>query len=664
MERRDFLKYAGVAAALAAAPPGLLLRLPGRADAAGKAPKVLCLGFDGMDPLLLREYLDAGGMPNFARAIATGRFRPCGTSTPPQSPVAWSNFITGTDPGGHGICDFIHRDPATLTPHLSIAEAKAASRFIKVGGWKLPRSSGSVTLLRRGRAFWEDLSAAGIDVTIFKMPSNYPPVDCGARSISGMGTPDILGTYGIYTLFTQQENPPRDTGGGRVVKIDPGARRFTGELLGPPNTWRDGDPDTGCPVDVVIDAQHGAVKITCCDDEFVLKQGEWSDWVRVRFPLVAHLKDVTGICRFRLIEGGPRMRLYVTPVQIDPEDPVMPICAPESYSRELATATGPYFTQGLPDDTKALDEGVFSDADYVSQSDLVLAERHAQFHYELDRFRGLDGGFLFFYFNSLDQNSHMFWRAADPLSPTHEPGGAFAGRIRDIYHDMDRVLGEALDAVGDEAHVFVVSDHGFSPYRRSFHLNRWLLDNGFLALRPGASPESVSYLSGVDWRRTRAYGLGINSLYLNLAGRERRGVVAGGAEREDLLRELVAGLESVTDPVVGGQVVRRARRTDEAYHGPCTGDCCDIVVGCERGWRISNESALGGVPPTVLSDNPLKWSGDHCQEAAAVPGVLVCNRPFACDQPTLLDMAPTFLRLYGLDPSPQMLGSDIFAPGA
>ncbi len=665
MKRREFLKLVGAAAVAAAASDAMVTRLfaPVRARASGPGPKVICLGLDGMDPQLLRRFLDEGLMPNFARAIAAGGFRSCGTSIPPQSPVAWSNFITGTGPGGHGIFDFIHRDPATLTPHLSISEARPPQRYFRVGDWKLPRDGGSVELLRRGRAFWQDLAEAGVDVTIFKMPSNFPPAPAAVRSISGMGTPDILGTYGIFTLFTDDPPADMDIGGGRVVPVSLRDNRCGGEILGPPNSWRKGDPDTAAPVSIVVDPVNPAACIEAGGRRFVLQEGEWSDWVTLRFPMVSHLKEVSGVCRFYLMEARPRFRLYVTPVQIDPADPAMPISTPDGYARELAEAMGPFFTQGLPDDTKALDEGVFADADYVSQSDLVLAERRRQYAYELERFRGLEGGFLFFYFNTLDQNCHMFWRHLDPASPQHAAADPrFANRIRDLYREMDRVMGDALDAADERTVVFAVSDHGFASYNRSFHVNRWLLENDFLALRPGTAPEDVAYLSGIDWRRTRAYALGINSLYLNLRGREMRGVVNPGREQKALLAELQERLEDAADPATGVRAIKHAYRADQVFAGPQADKGCDLVLGYDRGFRGSNESALGEIPAEIFGDNGLKWSGDHCMAADEVPGILVCNRPLGVADPALTDMAPTFLRLYGLEPPPVMKGRDVLAP--
>lgn len=660
MDRREFLRWMGTTAVVAGVGGPFAVRATRARGADGVPPvKVLCLGLDGMDPILLQQGLDEGALPNFARVlISGGHFSSCGTTVPPQSPVAWSSFITGQDPGGHGIVDFIHRDPTSLVPHLSLSEAKLPDRFWKLGDWRLPRGGGGVSLLRRGRAFWEDLDTAGVDVTLFKLPSNFPPVPGNTRSISGMGTPDILGTYGIFTYFTDDPLVDLNVGGGRVVPVRSDVGTFQGKITGPPNAYRAERSETAATFRCVVDRPADAVLLDVAGRQILLQEGEWSDWVRLEFEMVPYLKTVHGICRFHLMEVSPRLRLYVTPVQIDPADPEMPICTPDRYARDVAaTSGGGFFTQGLPDDTKALDEGIFTDADYVSQADLVLAERMLHFRAELARFRKLDRGFLFFYFNSLDQNSHMFWRSMDPQSPVHAAADPrFSDRVRAMYVAMDRALGLALDACDERTILFAVSDHGFAPYRRSFHVNRWLLEEGYLALKPGIAPRDVEFLQGVDWRRTRAYALGINSLYLNLRGREKHGVVHPGTDREALLTELVGRLESAVDPTTGVQPVKHAYRTDQVFEGPGGDEMCDMVLGYRRGWRGSNDSALGGLKESVYEDNLLRWSGDHCMAADEVPGILVCNRPLAANNPSLVDLGPTFLRLFGREAYPEMIG--------
>jgi predicted AlkP superfamily phosphohydrolase/phosphomutase len=630
---------------------------------AAPGPKVLVLGFDGMDPVLLEEFRAQGVMPNFDKFLAQGgHLTPFATSTPPQSPVAWSNFITGMDPGGHGIFDFIHRDPETLLPFYSASEAKTATRFWKIGSWKIPRDGGDITNLRKGTAFWELLTDAGVDVTIFKVPSNFPPVECEARSLSGMGTPDITGNYGISTLITDDPPVVRDLGGGRVVSVYLSDGRCTADLLGPANTFREGDPESSSLLEITVDRESRSAWIQTSDGGVVLAEGEWSDWIPVSFQMIPMLKSVRGICRFYLMEVAPHLRLYVTPVQIDPVQPEMPISTPPEYSREIAENTGLYYTQGLPDDTSALENEFFGDEGYVQQSDFVLRERLDQLEAELDRFAALDQGFLFFYFNSPDQVCHMMWRNMDHGSPTYSASDhRHEHRIRNVYAELDAALGLAVAKAGPEAVVMVMSDHGFAPWNRAFHLNTWLYENGYLVLEDGVQPQEVDMLFGVDWARTRAYAIGINGLYLNLAGRESQGIVQPGAEQEQLLAELKARLEQVTDPLDGRQAIKTADRSDQVYHGDMVSIGPDIVVGYYRGWRGSNECALGKIPATVFEDNMLKWSGDHCIAASEVPGIFMANRPVLKKNPALLDMAPTILHLFGIDPPGEMVGGDLFA---
>jgi predicted AlkP superfamily phosphohydrolase/phosphomutase len=643
----------------------MLLLIAGTAAAAG--PKVLVLGFDGMDPVLLQRFRDEGALPNFDQFLAGGgQMTPFGTSTPPQSPVAWSNFITGRDPGGHGIFDFIHRDPATLVPYFSASEAKGPTRFWRLGRWKLPRGGAEVRNLRHGTAFWELLGEAGLDATIFKVPSNFPPVECEVHSLSGMGTPDLTGNYGISTLITDDPPLERDLGGGRVVSVYLEDGRFKADLEGPNNSWRAGDPTATVDVLGRLDQANRAVWLTVGGTELVLNEGEWSGWITVEFAMIPLLKSVRGICRFHLIEAAPQLRLYVTPMQIDPVKPEMPISTPPGYSREIAERTGLFYTQGLPDDTSALENGFFDDAAYVQQSELVLNERLDQLEAELDRFGQLERGLLVFYFNSPDQTCHMMWRNMDSQSPTHAASDpAHAGRIRQVYQELDAALGLAMQKVGGPASgttVMVMSDHGFAPWNRAFHLNTWLFNNGYLVLKEGHEPEQVEMLLGVDWSRTRAYAIGINGLYLNQRGREQQGLVEPGAAREELLAELKTRLEAVVDPLDGGRAIKRADRADEVYHGDWRDTGPDIVVGYARGWRGSNESALGRIMPVEFEDNLLKWSGDHCIAADEVPGVLLANRPILRANPTLVDMAPTILTIFGLVPPVEMVGGDLFRP--
>jgi len=151
--------------------------------------RVIVLGFDGLDYGLTKELMASGRLPNFSRLAERGTFTALGTSIPPQSPVAWSSFITGLDPGRHGIFDFVHRDPKTMQPYLSTTRTEAASRTLKFGKWQVPIESGEVELLREGQPFWDVLEQHGVETTIVRMPANFPPSGTSTRELSGMGTP-------------------------------------------------------------------------------------------------------------------------------------------------------------------------------------------------------------------------------------------------------------------------------------------------------------------------------------------------------------------------------------------------------------------------------------------------------------------------------------------
>ena len=164
----------------------------------------------------------------------------------------------------------------------------------------------------------------------------------------------------------------------------------------------------------------------------------------------------------------------------------------------------------------------------------------------------------------------------------------------------------------------------------------------------------------VDWSKTKAYGLGINGLYLNLRGRERDGIVEPGIEQEELIAELISKLEAIRD-LNGDKVIRKVHRTDTEYSGPATRLAPDLIIGYRRGYRASWSTCLGNMDKEVLSDNDKAWSADHCADPLEVPGVVFCNKPIAMDSPTLVDIAPSILKEFGLEIPSAMEGKNIFA---
>ena len=611
--------------------------------------RVIVLGIDGMDYRVTADLMARGLMPNFSKLASSGGFAPLATTMPPQSPVAWSSFVTGLDPGEHGIFDFIHRDPANLAPYLSTTHTEPASRTLRLGSWQLPLSNAHVTLLREGRPFWDALESRGVRTTIIRMPANFPPSGLATRELSGMGTPDLLGTYGTFTLFSSspKDDAAHTTSGGRLVVVDVIDHVVRAELTGPNHPYRTPARALSVPLTAYVDPESAAAKVVIADEERVLKVGEWSDWVPVRFQL-APLVQLRGICRLFLKQVTPAFELYASPINLDPRAPAMPISTPAGYAGDLARDTGLYYTQGLAEDTKGLSDHILTRDDYLKQAALVGDELERQYRTVLD---GFSDGLLFYYFGSVDQVSHMMWRARDPGHPAYDPirDPPYARVIDDLYIKFDRIVGETMRRAGPDGMVVVVSDHGFASWRRSFHLNSWLRDHGYLTVAAKSGGQGPGAFSDVDWSRTRAYGLGLNGLYLNVRGRERDGVVEP-AERAALIEEIRQKLLATIDPATGRAVVARAVPPSQAFKSLRLGDIApDLIIGYAAGTRVSNESALGAIPSAILEDNTQEWSGDHCIDPDAVPGILLTSRALRMPARSLADVARALLAEFGIN---------------
>jgi predicted AlkP superfamily phosphohydrolase/phosphomutase len=432
------------------------------------------------------------------------------------------------------------------------------------------------------------------------------------------------------------------------------------DLLGPPSFEKDGTNAT-IEFKLVRDPRHNVARIQVQGQEIILKQGEWSEWIPLRFELLPHLAHMSAMAQFYMQEVHPQLRLYVSPINIDPLDPALPICTPDGYSRELATAIGRFCTKGFPEETKALSHGIFSNREYVQQANLVLSERRRAFDYELDRFRE---GLLFFYFSSIDQNTHMMWRTMDPDHHLFEPDECTPVKeaVRDCYRAMDEVLAQTLAKVDARTTLMIVSDHGFAPFTREFNLSSWLVENGYAALKDSTRRGDDEYFSNVDWSRTRAYALGLNGLYINVRNRDRHGTVEPRAKRE-LAAEIAARLEAYRDPLTGERVVLRAYPAHEIYRGEYARNAADLMIGYNRGYRISDEAVLGTFPAELLKYRQDKWAADHCMDPSVVPGVFLTNRKVAREHPGLADMAPTILSDFGLAVPREMDGTDVFGRG-
>jgi predicted AlkP superfamily phosphohydrolase/phosphomutase len=644
------------------------LRLIYRRFTRKKAPnparikRAVLIGLDGLDPDLVQRFMDQGKLPTFSKLAQQGMFRPLGTTTPAMSPVAWSSFATGVHPSKHGIYDFLTRDRHTYLPDLSSTHIGPAARSLRIGSWTIPLGKPTIKLLRKSTPFWKILGEHQIPSAILRVPITFPPDHFDGIMLSAMCVPDLQGSQGTFTYCSCEESDGEAIG-GMHVRLTPEGAGLSGRVPGPDHPLR-ADTRLGLPFRLVRDGEgwsvrmHGAAAVP-------LPLAEYTEWLEVAYPLGLGLK-LRGICRMRLLEGGDAPRLYISPVNIDPARPVMPISQPFVFSIFLAKLIGKFGTLGLAEDTWALNEGVLDEEAFLQQAWANHGEREAMFFEMLDR---TEEGVIACVFDGTDRIQHMFMRYLDEghpaarTAPNHEK---YRGVIEETYIRMDEMLDRALaqvDADDPEQLFIVLSDHGFKSFRRGVNVNSWLLEQGYLVLKEGADA-SGEWFQDVDWPRTRAFALGLAGLFLNIRGREAQGCVEP-EDAEALAAEIAAKLTGLVDGEVGDVAVKRALAKAEIFSGPYAHKSPDVIVGYAPGWRASWRGVRGVVDDVVFDDNTKAWSGDHCIDPAEVPGVLFANWNLGAgrEELSITDLAPTLLELFGI-PTPRWMDGTSLAPSS
>lgn len=613
-----------------------------------KVKKAIVIGLDGLEPKIVEAMLRSGRLPKLARLQQQGGFARVGTTYPAQTPVAWSSFATGTNPGGHGVFDFIGRDPRNHLPVLALNRYEQKNAFLPP----------QVVNGRRGTPLWELLSKGGIPSVVLRHPLTYPPDPIRGRMLAGVGVPDLRGGLGTGTLYTSGQGYKSEEG-ETVVQVQPDASGVVRtHVIGP----REPKNRSDLTMEVALQIDRPANRIVLTSGgqpkELEIRPGQWSDWLKCKFK-VGPLLSVRGMVRFYLLRLDPVFELYASPVNFDPDAPLFPISSPPEYAKELQARVGVYYTAGMAEEDAGLKNRRLTEAAFLQQCELVLREREAMMRYELERLRE---GLFFILYDTPDRLQHLFWRFLEDGHPANR--GDVTPEMKQVigehYQRLDGIVGEAYQYVDDQTLMVVLSDHGMNSFQRGLNLNTWLYENGLLALQPGTRPgeEAGDFFRCVDWTQTKAFALGLGGIYLNLQGREAKGILKLD-DVEAVTEGIVRGLTGLVDPMRGAIAVRSVNTRAQLYAGPYAGESPDLLVNFAPGYRASWGTPLGSVPEGIFQDNTKKWGGDHCIDPALVPGVLFMNRPFDGDHASLVDLAPTLLAALGQPKGPAMEGRNL-----
>jgi len=621
-----------------------------------RVDQVVIIGLDGLAPELAEKFMAEGKLPHLSRLKEEGYYSRLQTTTPAISPVAWSSFMTGSNPSKHNIFDFLSRDPRTYLPDLSSARIGKPKKVLSFGKYNIPLSKPEIKGMRKSVPFWKILGDSGIFSSILRVPITFPPEKFKGHLLSGMCTPDLKGSQGTFTFYTSDPVKIKKREGGVALPIEIKGDLIETYISGPENTMLKQPAEIRLPMKIAIDRRKEEARVKVSGRTFTLKKNVFSPWVRLTFRPGLGTK-IRANCKFTISQIEPHFEMYVTPLNIDPEKPALPISHPFIYSIYLAKLLGSYITLGEANDTWALNEGALSEKAFLELTYANHKEWEAMLFNALGKTKK---GLVVCVFETTDSISHMFWRYLDKDHPALKNGPAEMGPqvIEDLFKNMDDMIGRIRKKMAEKSALFVMSDHGFKPFRRGVNLNSWLARNSYLSLKDGQT-RSGEWFKDVDWRRTKAYALGLGGIYINQKGREAEGIVAAAAESKTLRAELKKKLEGLIDDEAGGTAIRRIYDIDEIYSGPYKDNAPDLIIGYSPGWRASWDGVTGIVSDKIFEDNTKAWSGDHCIDPASVPGVLFSDLVLKAQSPSIMDMAPTVLQLFGLEAPAHMDGRSL-----
>ncbi len=680
--------------------------------------KVIVLGFDGVDARYTERWMNEGKLPNLARLRAMGTFRPLRPTLPAQTPVSWSTFSTGIDPGRTGIFDFLRRDPKTYLPLFAafdetkepflfgkkngIAAAAAVAGLIAVIGIFvrrgtrliltavailaglatgyvvqkfIPETRPGVVNRRQGIPFWEVAASAGKKARVVQVPVTFPAHDFPAGELlSGLGVPDMSGRVGKPFYFSSELDFHRAGSSNEfsidVVQLEDNKGVIRTQIQGPPNKLFGTPPYISIPMTITVANDRNSVEIAVSGQRLTLKPGDWSGWTEFVFPFNPLIK-LHGVSRFHLIASQPEVKLYLSPINFDPRHlpPGFKISAPARWAPQLARQFGLYKTIGWQIDTWAISEGFANEEMFWDDMNWTVGQNRKMF----DAFLDDDDDLLVQQFEFPDRVGHVFWRLIDPQHPAYNAAlvPKWGDALLRAYQLMDAIVGDAMRAAdAHHAALIVLSDHGFASFRKSVNYNTWLVINGYLTVKTGVQVrernvemlfDQGQFWENVDWSKTRAYAMGLGEVYINVRGREAKGIVEPGAEYDALKAELKQRLAAMADPETGEHPVRRVIAREEAYRQFDPNMIPDLFVTNNDGYRVSWQTSLGGIPKDLIEPNKQVWSGDHCSvDPEIVRGIFFYNRKLTTDRaPYIADVYPTVLGLLGVKPPYQLDGVEL-----
>ena len=695
--------------------------------------KLVVLGFDGADHPLVEEMLQNGQLPNLQKLADMGSFKSLLPTNPPQTPVSWSTFATGLNPGKTEILDFIKRKERSYLPSyalqgestemflfgennriilpvigfgvvfilfwlllwvlfkkklllgrlvisLLLAGSTGYGLFFVAQNW-LPSEIPSVYTVRKGIPIWTILEKLGKSATVIRLPVTFPAEPLKGEMISGLPVPDIKATVGKPSIYTNNREwlGKKNMFSVEVVGLE-GESPHEVYLVGPPNKLfydkakaaeakRSGQSynvPRSLEASMTVHVLADKVRVDLQENHFELELKEWSDWVTVTYSFNPIVK-VKGFVRFYLDSLSPHIKLYATPVNLHPDNPL-----PLSYPQDLAKRIwdeDPYKTLGWAIDTWSIGSDLMDEEQFLADMYLTV-DRYEKMMLEFLEDEERD---LFIHvFSYTDRICHVLWRYMDEHHARYEADKAakFQKAIRDSYRRMDQIVGKAMEKIDfEKTELIVCSDHGFASFRYQVNFNTWLVKHGYMKLKKNVLGVPMqlddltmerSPFSSVDWANTKAYSLGLGMMFINLEGREPEGSVKS-EDYEAVRQEIAEKLRAMVDEKTGLKPIRNVYFRDDIYDGFNPEITPDLRIATAVPYCVSWDTTLGGMPVEITDINDRTWSGDHCSlDPMDVKGIIFSSVPIKKELPEMVDICPSMLYLLGIPPLEEMDGELIY----